>query len=391
MQVPEWNTYYPELSSANKSQRTFFKEFENSINRTEFIEIENNLSYIFVYLYKVVRVFIKDKNINSLIQKFEIINNFYGKSEKISTYINAWLKDAYLYNNDYENAWKSLQKCKHATTEDIIYIRGNCKETSISSHILFKILASDTGLTKFGKEYVDEVSILVDIFLKDFYFENQLNYAEFFLDKYDYGNLTNDDFEELEYFFQNGSDFMMWKEFYLKTQNSKFPHPKKYRHHLFAGAPMQTPYFERTVIPHLMTVALNNEFKRVIRESENTVRVEKDLPKVGEGWISETELYYKLSQHYPNENIVHHGKPHWIKRQHLDIFLPKRNIAIEYQGLQHLEPVEYFGGIESFKKQQRMDKKKKKICELNDCHLIYVYENYIFEDLTKQIDKILYV
>ena len=390
MQIPEWNTYYPELSSANKPKREFYSKFEYSMSKKKFIEIENNLSYIFLYLYKTVKIFITDKHIKNLINRFEVVNKFYGNIETISTYINGWLKDAYLFKKDYEKAWGSLQHCKYASTEDIIYIRGNCKETNINSHILFKILASNSGLTKFGKEYIDEVSILVDIFLNDFYFEKKMNYAEFFLKKYDFGNMKDSDFEELSDFFPNGGDFKLWKEFYLNTQNSKFPHPKKYHHHLFSGAPMETPYFERTTIPHILAVALNNEFKRIIRESENTVRVEKNLPKVGEGWISETELYYKLSKHYSNEKIIHHGKPHWIKRQHLDIYFPKRNIAIEYQGQQHLEPVEYFGGVESFKKQQRMDKKKKKICDLNGCHLIYVYENYDFKSLTNQIDKVLY-
>ena len=57
-----------------------------------------------------------------------------------------------------------------------------------------------------------------------------------------------------------------------------------------------------------------------------------------------TELYYKIKETFPNEKVVHHGKPSWLGQQHLDIYFPYKNIAIEYQGLQHQEPVEFFGG-----------------------------------------------
>ncbi len=80
----------------------------------------------------------------------------------------------------------------------------------------------------------------------------------------------------------------------------------------------------------------------IIRECENTVRDEMNLPKVGEGWISEMELYQKIVNEFKNEKVVHHGKPYWLKRQHLDIYFPEKNIGIEYQGAQHLRPIDFF-------------------------------------------------
>lgn len=390
MIIPNWNQYYPDLDSANEFQKKYYKIFQSGMVRGEFIEIDGNLSYIFLYLYETVNNFIKDKRILLLVKKFELINNFYGELGNVEIYINEWLKDAYIYIQDYENAWEYLKKCKNVSIQDIIYIRGNCGETSINSLTLFNILGSNTGLTKFGKSHIKEISLLVDLFLKDFHFEKKKNLIEFFLNQYDFGNLMESDFKELSEFFPNEKDYLLWKNTYLKTQKSKFPHPKKYNHHLFSGVPTESPTIERMVIPYLIMVALENEFKRIFREAENTVRVEKELPKVGEGWISETELFYKISNYYKDEKVIHHGKPLWLKRQHLDIYFPKRNIGIEYQGLQHLEPVAYFGGLKSFEKQQKMDKKKKRLCEANDCKLIYVYENYDFEELVRQIDTILY-
>lgn len=389
MQVPKWNTYYPSLSSATKKQKDFYSKLINALEKDEKIEIEENLSYIFVYLYKTVKEFVRIKKIEPLIGKFERIYKFYGSNEKISLYISGWLKDAYLFVNDFDNAWTYLKNGKFGSIEDIIYIRGNCSDTTIYGEDILQILGSKSGLTKFGQENIEQVTDLISIFLKDFYFENKINYTEYFLKQFDYGNLTEKDFEELKEYYTSKADYQMWHKEYIKTQKSKYPYPKQYHQFLFAGVPLTTPFFKREAIPYIVSDALHNKFKAIIRESENTVRSEKNLPLVGEGWISETELFYKIHNEFSNEKVVHHGKPLWLKRQHLDIYFPNKNIGIEYQGVQHQKPVDFFGGEESFKKQQRLDKKKQKLCKDNGCVLIYVFENYDFKDVISQINSAL--
>lgn len=46
--------------------------------------------------------------------------------------------------------------------------------------------------------------------------------------------------------------------------------------------------------------------------------------------------------------------------------------AIEYQGQQHYEPVKYFGGKDSFVKQQKYDEEKRKYCKENNIQLIEI-------------------
>lgn len=46
-----------------------------------------------------------------------------------------------------------------------------------------------------------------------------------------------------------------------------------------------------------------------------------------------------------------------------DFYLPDYNVAIEFQGLQHYEPVDYFGGKERFEQQKMRDEIKKKYCQ----------------------------
>ena len=66
-----------------------------------------------------------------------------------------------------------------------------------------------------------------------------------------------------------------------------------------------------------------------------------------------------------------------------------RNIWIEYQWKQHIEPVTYFWWEAAFEKQQYRDKQKAKKCKKNNCHLIYVYEGYSFDEVAKNISQLL--
>lgn len=120
---------------------------------------------------------------------------------------------------------------------------------------------------------------------------------------------------------------------------------------------------------------------------ENEIREERELPKIGEGWISETLLYYKIKKTFKEYTVVHHGKPEWLGLQHFDIFIPELNIAIEYQGTQHQKPVEYFGGEAAFKKGQERDERKKQLCEENNCSLFYVYPDDDIENFIRVLKK----
>jgi hypothetical protein len=73
--------------------------------------------------------------------------------------------------------------------------------------------------------------------------------------------------------------------------------------------------------------------------------------------------------------------------QHFDIYFPEINIAIEYQGKQHTEIVEYFGGEESFNQSLYNDRLKKEKCKTNNCILIEVFPDYNFESVKAELDS----
>ena len=55
-----------------------------------------------------------------------------------------------------------------------------------------------------------------------------------------------------------------------------------------------------------------------------------------------------------------------------DFFLPDYNCCIEYNGVQHYEPVKYFGGEKEFKEIQFRDNIKKQWCQENNIKLIEI-------------------
>ena len=60
-----------------------------------------------------------------------------------------------------------------------------------------------------------------------------------------------------------------------------------------------------------------------------------------------------------------------------DFYLSDYNCCIEYDGKQHFEPIDFFGGEEQFKIQQKNDKIKTEYCKENDIRLIRIpYTDY---------------
>jgi very-short-patch-repair endonuclease len=78
----------------------------------------------------------------------------------------------------------------------------------------------------------------------------------------------------------------------------------------------------------------------------------------------------------------------------LDFYLPEYNVAIECQGIQHFEPIDFFGGENALKERKELDSLKKKLCDkhgikifyYSNCGIEYPYE--VYEDLDKLLKEI---
>ena len=106
-------------------------------------------------------------------------------------------------------------------------------------------------------------------------------------------------------------------------------------------------------------------------------------------WKSEYLLKEICEKLYGTDNVIYQHRPFFLHTNKgqlsYDIYLIKKKIAIEYQGKQHFEPIEYFGGETSFKKQQERDIIKKQLSEQNNIRLIYInYSDPLTQEFISQ-------
>ncbi len=156
---------------------------------------------------------------------------------------------------------------------------------------------------------------------------------------------------------------------WLSSSNSIFDFP----HNI-----MPFNYFlERVILKILSSLIINNT---------SDFRKHKGVPLSGEGWVSETDLFQKIKNHYSSLKVIQHGKPKWLKRQHVDIWIPEFKVGVEFHGEQHFRPVDFFGGEEVFEKTKERDKRKIELFSENGASLIIVKDGYIFSSLISKID-----
>lgn len=121
-----------------------------------------------------------------------------------------------------------------------------------------------------------------------------------------------------------------------------------------------------------------------------TIRMKTKSKLVADGiiipkWKHERTLYELVKKLYPDAIYQYHSS--WLGKQSLDIFIPKLSIGIEYQGIQHYEPVDFFGGEEGLKKRVELDNRKKELCIKNRITLIEW--NYSVEPTQSNVKKII--
>lgn len=85
-------------------------------------------------------------------------------------------------------------------------------------------------------------------------------------------------------------------------------------------------------------------------------------------WKSEQTLFTLVKKEYPD--ALFQFRPRWLEPQNLDIYIPSLNMGIEYQGIQHYESIDFFGGEEAFVYRQKLDARKKNLCDTNGLRLL---------------------
>lgn len=129
--------------------------------------------------------------------------------------------------------------------------------------------------------------------------------------------------------------------------------------------------------------------RKILNLVEDDVRVAVGYRKIGEGWVSETQLCYLIKKIFPNLEIIRHYRPKFLENLELDIYVPDISLGIEYQGEQHFKPIKHWGGEKALGEVLLRDKRKEVLCRRNKIRLVkFRYDEDISSHYVKnKIDK----
>ena len=118
--------------------------------------------------------------------------------------------------------------------------------------------------------------------------------------------------------------------------------------------------------------------------------------KPGYKWKTEEYVLKIIKKHYKDYGVIYQHRPFflhssfggqmsydiYIQDLKVDIYISKLKIAVEYQGKQHFEPVDFFVGKDAFEKVKLRDEEKRKLSEENGIKLVYF--NY-WDEITPEL------
>jgi hypothetical protein len=319
---------------------------------------------------KITNDFITHNDINLATEQHKWFDNyrrnFSDRQYDLLFYYNLFLLEYY------EESYKEFNsKINHTFINDSELIRElqrlcrKLNRNAVNANHILKLASwhnNNVTLTKFGNNNLEELLKILDVIIN-------INYSSGFFNEF----------------------FVFDKE---KNKQSTHPIDYYYKYYQLGKKSKQKLNEEKvkiyiktdgTATKNSVEKAICSHCSNLVREAENTLRISYGAKKVGEGWISETELFYKLKNHFIEFEVVQHGKPDWLGRQHVDIWFHKHSIGIEYQGQQHDRPIEFFGGEKSFEENKKRDERKRMLFKENNAFLIEVREGFDFEILCEEI------
>ena len=340
IEVPAFRQYFSSEDQMDSRQRSFSQAWEQSWRRGDALDVQGNISYLFCFTYKVLAL-----NPSAAIPHLQRLIDAYTGEEQFVEYCKRWMSDCHVLLGHYRQALDvyppiAVSSRSSTCTDDILSLR-----LQNGDHLTGRDVLTLNGprVTAWGKAHLDEVATYLEVILRAHEQHNAVNLLE------------------------------SWKA--LADQ-----HPYQVFRGTILSKSADLPYF---------SFSRNEEVIQFIRDmtrdAENSVREEMNIPRVGEGWVGETELYYALRNAIPEAEVDQHARPAWLGRQHLDVFIPSYGVGLEYQGLQHDSPVEYFGGEAAYQATRRRDTAKKRACAKNGVKLIEVRPGYRLEELVKAI------
>lgn len=345
-----------------KQQKSYKYIYDQILNNKK-VNIEGNLSYLYVFLFESSKELLSGCDYKKIIHKLQLLTQLYSSEDEVfKHYCEETTADIYFCFGEFDKYFDIMSKYvtgkyTYSTSANIIL---NIKYKLNREVNAQELLCISNKLTKYGKEKIDEVIDVMNTLIR----ENL---------KYSQETIIN------------------------KIAAIELEKCKNYTLSLFCGNPygyeLNKHLIKDCYHKNFVCFYANREFLDIIEEmsrvSENIVRESNGLPRVNEGWINEVKLYYSIKEKFKDFNVIHQYRANWLGQQSLDIFIIELNLGIEYQGLQHYQPVDFFGGKEGFRKTVQRDKKKKSLCEKNNVELICVNEDYNVDEVFDKINSLI--
>jgi hypothetical protein len=118
------------------------------------------------------------------------------------------------------------------------------------------------------------------------------------------------------------------------------------------------------------------------KEIENKLRESLGYPRIGERLISETMLLKIVENLCSPRQVIHHYRGKELGGFELDIWVPELLLGIEYQGIQHYESIEHWGGDEGLENRIANDRRKRGLCkDLGYALIEFSHEESITEEI----------
>ena len=391
--VPIWRKKYiysiRELDDANFAQRYFYKVYKQRFISGEFLDVEGNNNYSFILYFDLLKEFSGNGYSQVLLNHLINLGLFYP-STKLHT--QSDIIKLMENKNDYDSAWQLKYNEQNIKVLTIVEYEKKLNRDLLDGELIVK-LGSYTHLTHFGQKNIANIKLFANNRLKtyqqekgkkffDLFFNNGIPYKSNSISQpinvHSFSRKAFNSKVQLDTLLKYDPEY--YKQFFLSQ--TEFNHYKAIDVNLALNN-------YSSDLNHVVEKAIFNQCRLILKQAEDLYREANSMPKIGEGWISETELYYKIVTCFSEYEVIQHSMLNWLGRQHLDVFIPKFNIGIEYQGAQHYTPIDFFGGQEAFEKTKARDELKRKKCKANDCILIYVNEGYDFEELKNKIMEII--
>lgn len=120
-----------------------------------------------------------------------------------------------------------------------------------------------------------------------------------------------------------------------------------------------------------MDCYIRNILKNISFPEIKVIDPEATLKILRGKWVHEKLLFHIIESLFPDCTVLYHYHSPWLDNLELDIYIENLKIGIEYQGIQHYEVVNHWGGAEGLEKRKFNDMKKKSLCKKNGVTLIY--------------------